>query len=129
MVARDNTDQTTVQTYIDKRTEWNRPIWCGEMGEPGELDWPQRAVNLLESNNIGWTYWPWKKMDTTNDPYSIDIPTNWNLFQSFVANPATQPDAGTLQDVFDDYLARISVDKCRYNQPLVCQILPLTCNL
>jgi len=124
----DNTDQTTVQTYLDKRTEWNRPIWCGEMGEPHEVDWPQRAVNLLESNNIGWTYWPWKKMDTTNDPYSIDIPTNWNLVQSFVANPATQLDAGTLQDVFDDYLARISVDKCRYNQALVCQILPLTCN-
>jgi hypothetical protein len=67
-------------------------------------------------------------MDTTNAPYSIDVPTNWNLFQSIVAGSTIQPDAGTLQDVFDDYLAKISVDKCRYNQPVVCQILPLTCN-
>jgi endoglucanase len=124
----DNTDQLSVQPFIDKRTEWNRPIWCGEMGEPRENDWPQRAVALLESNNVGWTYWPWKKMDTTNDPYSIDIPTNWDLFQSYVADPTTQPDAGTMQSVFDDYLVKISEDKCRYNQPVACQILPLTCD-
>lgn len=104
-----------MQRFIDKRTEWNRPIWCGEMGEPQTLDWPERAVTLLESNGIGWTYWPWKKMNTNNDPYSIDVPTDWNSFVGIVANPGSQPDAGTLQDVLDDYLARIPVDRCQYN--------------
>jgi endoglucanase len=122
----DDTDQASVQPFIDKRAEWNRPIWCGEMGEPRALDWPERAVNLLESNGIGWTYWPWKKMDTNNDPYSIDYPTNWHSFQYFVAT-GVQLDAGTLQDVFDDYLAKIALDKCRYNQDLVCGILPESC--
>ena len=123
----DNTDQASVQPFIDKRTEWNRPIWCGEMGEPRALDWPERAVSLLESNGIGWTYWPWKKMDTNNDPYSIDYPTNWLSFRYFVAN-GVRLDAGTLQDVLDDYLAKIAVDKCHYNQDLVCGILPASCN-
>ncbi len=126
----DNTDQPSVQPFIDKRTEWNRPIWCGEMGEPRSLDWPQHAVSLLESNGIGWTYWPWKKMDTNNDPYSIDYPNNWNSFRYLVANPgAPQPDAGTpLQDVFDDYLDKIALNKCHYNKDLVCGILAAACN-
>ncbi len=58
------TDTTTsvIQDYIDFRNKYNVPIYCGETGENKD-EWVQGFTNTLEKNNIGWHYWPYKKLD------------------------------------------------------------------
>jgi len=126
----DNTDQASIQRFINKGIEWNRPIWCGEMGEPKTPLWSQNAVQLLESNNIGWTFWPWKKMSTTNTPYSIRLPENWTLFHSYGLDPTTtpRPTAEEIQPILDEFLENISLANCDYIQAITCEILPDGCN-
>lgn len=59
------TDTTTavIQDYIDFRNKYTVPVYCGETGE-NTNDWVRGFKNTLEKNNIGWHYWPYKKLDS-----------------------------------------------------------------
>jgi len=119
----DATDVSSIQTFLDHRTMWNRPIWCGESGE-NDNSWYQAAFPMLESNNVGWAFWPWKKFNTGNDPYSVNLPTNYGAIQSWVSD-ATQPQPSPTdaQSTLNELLANIVLKQCTYNQSVVCSLI------
>ena len=63
-----------IQHMLDMRAERDVPIWLGETGENSNT-WFTNAIALLESHDIGWAWWPLKKIGM-NQPLEI------------VANPA-----------------------------------------
>jgi aryl-phospho-beta-D-glucosidase BglC (GH1 family) len=63
------TDQNSIQKFIDYREKYNIPVWMGESGENSN-SWFTDAISLLEKNNIGWAWWPLKKMGI-NNPFQI----------------------------------------------------------
>jgi aryl-phospho-beta-D-glucosidase BglC (GH1 family) len=67
-----------IQSYIDFRDKYNVPIYCGETGENDDA-WVESFRKLLEQNNIGWHYWPYKKMNNTRGIVSFPQPTNYEL--------------------------------------------------
>jgi len=58
-------DQSSIQHILDMREKNNLPVWLGETGENSNV-WFTDAVQLLESNDIGWAWWPLKKMGNNN---------------------------------------------------------------
>lgn len=68
--------QATIQKYLDFRKTNNRPIWLGESGENND-DWIAVFARLLEKNDIGWAFWPYKKMDSTRSPVTFARPEHW----------------------------------------------------
>src|ERR1700761_6893081 len=58
-----HTTQDVIQEYLDYRDKYNVPIYCGETGENND-GWVHDFRVLLEKNNIGWHYWPYKKMES-----------------------------------------------------------------
>lgn len=71
-----------IQSYINFRDKYNVPIYCGETGE-NEDSWVAEFRLLLEKNNIGWHYWPYKKMNNTRGIVSINQPSNFDLIINF----------------------------------------------
>ncbi len=69
--------QESIQPYVDYRERYNVPIWLGESGENKD-EWIAQFVALLEKNNIGWAFWPYKKMDQTSCPVTFDRPPYWD---------------------------------------------------
>ena len=67
------TTKDVIQEYIDFRDKYNVPIYCGETGENND-DWIMKFRQTLEQNNIGWQYWPYKKMDNTSGFVTFKIP-------------------------------------------------------
>jgi endoglucanase len=65
------TDQNSIQKFIDYRDKYNIPIWMGESGENSN-SWFTDAISLLEKNNIGWAWWPLKKIGI-NNPLRVKI--------------------------------------------------------
>jgi hypothetical protein len=66
------------------------------MGESGENSnpWFYEFKNLLESNNIGWCWWGWKKVDAVSAALSIPIPTNYQyLIDNFRDSPVNAAQA------------------------------------
>jgi endoglucanase len=69
--------QGEIQQYLDFRDKYNVPIYCGETGENKD-DWIADFRKLLESNNIGWQYWPYKKMDNTAGIITFNMPADYS---------------------------------------------------
>ena len=55
-------DESVLKEYIDFRQRYDVPIWMGESGENTD-DWIAQFVKELEKNDIGWAFWPYKKME------------------------------------------------------------------
>lgn len=58
-------DQNSIGNIIKYRNDLNVPVWLGETGENSNV-WFTQAIHLLESNNIGWAWWPSKKLGFNN---------------------------------------------------------------
>lgn len=65
-------DPQSIQSMLDARDQNNAPIWVGETGENSNT-WFTDAVSLFEKNNIGWSWWPLKKIGINNP---LEVPSN-----------------------------------------------------
>lgn len=71
-----------INWVLDLRNSTNCPIWLGESGENSNR-WFTECIELMEKNNIGWSFWPVKKSGinnvlrvTTNSDYT-DLINYW----------------------------------------------------
>lgn len=110
-----------INQFLKKRDELNTPIWVGETGEKGNaIYWA--TTQLLEANNIGFSFWPWKKMDTQNTPYSIIKPDNWDLIAEY-SRGGVKPNALLAEKIFNELLENIKISNCIYFEDVCNAIL------
>jgi hypothetical protein len=110
-----------IDNFLQKRNELNTPIWVGETGEKGNtIYWA--TTQLFESKNIGFSFWPWKKMDTQNTPYSINKPGNWDLISEYSKGGA-KPDTAVAEKIFIELLENIKISNCKYFEDVCNAIL------
>jgi aryl-phospho-beta-D-glucosidase BglC (GH1 family) len=115
-------DQEAIAPFLAFRDRYNVPLWMGESGENTD-DWIRSFRLLLEQNNIGWCFWPYKKLDATSCPVSIGVPKNWDAIVAFAEGPRStyeeirtkRPPANEIKQALDDYLERIKFKNCRTN--------------
>jgi len=69
-------EQASIQRFLDFRAKYNVPIWMGETGENKD-EWIGQFARLLEKNDVGWAFWPYKKMDATSSPVTFAQPAHW----------------------------------------------------
>jgi hypothetical protein len=107
----------SIQQYLDYRDRLNAPVWVGETGERDDaIYWG--TTEYFESKNIGWSFWPWKKMETRNTPYSIKAPANWDAVAGYSRGEA-KPSAEIAQKAFDELLANIRLENCVFYPDVV----------
>jgi hypothetical protein len=111
----------SIEPYLKKRAQLNTPIWVGETGEKGNaIYWA--TSQLFEANNIGFSFWPWKKMDTKNTPYSIKKPTDWDLISAYT-NGGARPETTVSEKALNELLENIKLSNCDYFEDVCHAIL------
>ncbi len=101
-----------IDYYLKKRDTLNTPIWVGETGEKGNtIYWG--TAQYFETNNIGFSFWPWKKMDTKNTPYSINKPANWDLISAYTSG-GEKPDSILAEKALNELLQNIKLKNCAF---------------
>ena len=83
-----DTMQANIQDFVDFRDSVNLPIYMGETGE-NTNEWIAAWTRLMIKNNIGYTYWPYKKMGSERGMVTIPTPENWQLVIDFAESPRT----------------------------------------
>jgi aryl-phospho-beta-D-glucosidase BglC (GH1 family) len=112
-----------IQEYLDFREKYHVPIWMGESGENTD-QWIGSFRRLLETNNIGWCFWPYKKLEATSCVVSINQPQNWDTIITFAEGPRStfeevrkhRPPKEKASKALNDYLERIKFANCQINQ-------------
>jgi len=110
-------DTKSLRQYLDFRAQYNVPIYNGESGE-NNLSWYQAAYQLYEDHDIGWLFWPWKKMDTKNTPYSIKKPEGWDKIAAF-SRGGEKPDPAEAKIILDQFIENIKLENCDYYEEVV----------
>ncbi|HTL08366.1 MAG TPA: cellulase family glycosylhydrolase, partial [Chitinophagaceae bacterium] len=82
-------DQQSISQLLKLREENNMPVWLGETGENSNV-WYTSAIRLLEKNNIGWAWWPLKKLGA-NNPLQIKTNHNYQALLSYWNGRRTDP--------------------------------------
>src|SRR5947209_2403632 len=114
--------QEAVQEYVDFRGKYDVPVWMGESGENTD-EWIASFRALLERNQIGWCFWPYKKMDATSCVASIDVPEGWDAVAAFADRPRTtfeeirnnRPPREKAERALASFLERMKFANCRIN--------------
>ena len=100
-------DTESIQWVLDMQNQHNIPLWCGETGENSNV-WYRDAMNLYETNNIGWSCWPYKRIATTVAPYSIPSNGNYEAIINFWKGEGPEPSVADamagLNQLTDDLL-------------------------
>ena len=117
-------EQAAIQPYLDFRDKYHVPIWLGESGENNDT-WVTQFRLLLEKNNVGWCFWPYKKMDATSSPVSFKRPRYWDEIVAFAQirgsvgdaekQIARRPPMDHIHVAFDDLLENIRFENCTRN--------------
>ena len=80
------TTPDVIQEYVDFRNKNNVPIYCGETGENKD-EWVHDFKVLLDQNNIGWHYWPYKKMENVAGIVTFKLPVNYDKVIAYAETP------------------------------------------
>ncbi|PKB17275.1 cellulase family glycosylhydrolase [Flavobacterium sp. 5] len=83
-------DTASIQTMLNYRTQYNVPIWLGESGENSNV-WFEEAISLMETNNIGWAFWPMKKIENLAGVTSVTKPEGYDQILEYWKNEGVKP--------------------------------------
>ncbi len=116
--------QAAIQPYLDFREKYHVPIWLGESGENNDT-WVSQFRQLLETHDIDWCFWPYKKMDATSSLVTFKRPRYWDEIVAFAQTRAglgdaekqiaRRPPIDHIRTAFDDLLENIRFENCTRN--------------
>ena len=107
--------------YLRYRDRLDAPVWVGETGErDNAIYWA--TTEYFEANNIGWSFWPWKKMDAENNPYSVNRPENWGAVVAY-SRGGEKPARDVAKKTFDELLSNIQLAHCTFHPGVVNAML------
>ncbi len=104
-------NQGSIQKYLDFRDEHNVPIYIGETGENTD-EWVNEFRTLLDEHQIGWCFWPYKKMNNTRGIMNFKEPEDYHLISTYAKSDRSsykmmrenRPDIIKVQKVLNQFI-------------------------
>lgn len=120
--------QQSIQQYLDFREKYQVPIWLGESGE-NNPEWIAAFVALLDKNDIGWAFWPYKKMDSDSSVVKFTLPDEWSRIVEYAGQGWTtgkakeslqvRPSDEVVKRAFEEILEKIRFQNCLPNEAYI----------
>jgi len=115
-------EQEQIQEYMDFRSKYKVPLWLGESGENDDT-WVASFRKLLEKNNIGWSFWPYKKLDSERGVVSISKPEGWEKIVAFQKQWGAdfetlrkyRPSPEESKEILNQFVENMKFKNCHHN--------------
>ena len=101
-----------ISYFLQERERLNAPVWVGETGERNPAIYFATA-QYFEKNNIGWSFWPWKKIDNRQVIYSVNAPEGYDKIIEY-SRGGEKPSKDSAEMIFTQLLENIKVENCKY---------------
>jgi aryl-phospho-beta-D-glucosidase BglC (GH1 family) len=108
----------TIQKYLDMREKYNVPLWMGESGENNN-EWFKAAVNLFETNNIGWSWWTIKKIGSESSLMTISAPAGYQKIIDYWTGKGPKPTENEAKTTFMELAENVKFEKCKINNDVL----------
>jgi len=120
------TDPTeeVIRPYLEFSKRYHVPIWLGESGENSNT-WVHDFVQVLEKNQVGWAFWPYKKLNSGSSFVQWFKPPYWDEIVAYGKVPggsgdtekrvAVRPSIEHARAAFAGLLEQIRLENCATN--------------
>lgn len=117
-----------IRAIIDFRDRTGLPMYMGELGHNTD-EWQESFSRTLEANNIGYTFWPYKKLGDSC-MMGIDRPEGWDKVVTFSETPRTsyaeirdnRPDADSVRMAMKEFIRNSRFENCRPQESYIRSI-------
>jgi endoglucanase len=118
-----DTLQANIGDFVNFRDSVNLPLYMGETGENSN-EWIAAWTRLMVKNNIGYHYWPYKKMGRPSCVVTVPTPENWDSVVAFTEKPRlnykeireARPDQDLVRKAMLDLLENCRFVNCTKNE-------------
>ncbi len=110
-------DQNSIQNALKMREEQNAPIWLGETGENSNV-WFTQAIELVESHNIGWAWWPLKKLGF-NNPLEIKFTPEYEKLLAYWYGEGDKPSNEEAYKTLMSLADGSKLENCFYHKDVI----------
>ena len=107
-------NQASIGGMINQRNSQNVPFWLGESGENSNT-WFANAINLVERNNIGWAWWPYKKIDSTSGNLSATKTQGYQKLLNYWGSGGTKPSEVQAKQWLLEQAEMLKIENCTIN--------------
>ena len=114
-------NQNTVESIQEKlnfRDQYNIPIWMGESGENSN-HWFADAISLLEANNIGWAWWPEKKINSVVGPLTVIKTPEYSRLLQYWKYGGTKPDSAYAMNALLQIAENLKLENCTIHYDVI----------
>ena len=118
-----------IRSFIDFRDLTGLPMYMGEIGHNSD-EWQEAFCRAMQENNIGYTFWPYKKVDNSCW-MGIQRPEGWEAVVSFAeadrstfaAIRAARPDQDVALKALMDYAQNSRFERCVKQDSYISSLL------
>lgn len=111
-------NSSAIQYLLDLRNNTNRPLWLGETGENSN-QWFVECIELMKNNNIGWAWWPHKKISSIAGPISAPLLPAYQSLLNYWTNGGTTPSSSTAYAALMAQAEMLKIENCRYQKDVI----------
>ena len=111
-------DQASIQWVLDLREEYGIPLYLGETGENSNT-WFRDAVELFDTHNIGWAWWPMKKIGSIAGPVSVVKSDDYQTLLDYWSNGGSVPSAEFAHTTLFTLTEDLKLENSRYQKDVV----------
>jgi endoglucanase len=107
-------NQESIKGPLDLREKYNIPLWLGESGENNNT-WYRECIQLVESNNIGWSWWPLKKIGA-NNPLEVKMTPEYQRVVDYFTGKGPKPTQQEAEAALNGLLQNIRLENTIYHK-------------
>jgi endoglucanase len=111
-------DIGSLQGMINKRNQYNIPLWLGETGENSNV-WFTSAIRLMENNNIGWAWWPMKKVNSVVNPLTVVKNDGYENLLNYWKNGGTKPSPTEAMNALMQLTENLKIEKNIFRKDVI----------
>lgn len=109
---------SSIQYLLDLRNNTNIPLWLGETGENSN-QWFVDCIELMKNNNIGWAWWPHKKIASIAGPLSATLLPAYQNLLNYWTNGGTPPTSNTAYLTLLAQAEMLKIENCKYQKDVI----------
>ena len=108
----------SLDRILKLRDKFNKPVWLGESGENSNK-WFRDCIALVETNGIGWSWWPLKKISGINNPLTIKAPKGYETLLNYWRNQGPKPSKEFAAKVLLQLTENLKAQNCVYHKEVI----------
>lgn len=129
-------NDSSISGILGLRNTLNIPIWMSESGENSNA-WFADAVDLLEKNNVGWDWWPYKKLGSVSGMIIIPKPEGYSSLINSMKGSGTKISAEKAFSILMELTENMKIENCKilydvldalFRQPATDSVKPFADN-